>query len=141
MNKKELANLLNGREYRKEITDDEIKLAKENWLVVIFWYSDDNIEFNWLINDEIWAWNWCECYLDKKDKKLYYPVSRYIVENELSEDFWDIVQDYFDRNCIKITAKLNNFWEINVEWIEFERFDIIEDWEKFSDGIIINLIN
>jgi len=30
MNKKELANLLNGREYRKEITDDEIKLAKEN---------------------------------------------------------------------------------------------------------------
>jgi hypothetical protein len=36
MNAKELASVLNGREYREEITEDEEKIAKENNLVVIF---------------------------------------------------------------------------------------------------------
>jgi hypothetical protein len=46
MNAKELAKLLNGREYRKEITKEEIQKAKENNLVIIFGYSDDNLEFS-----------------------------------------------------------------------------------------------
>ena len=41
MTAKELAELLNGREYGNEITSDEEKLAKESGLVVVFGYSDD----------------------------------------------------------------------------------------------------
>lgn len=136
---KEFANLLNNREYREEITKEEEKIAKENNLIVIFWYSDDNIELRWAINDEIWAWGWVEFYIDKKKNKIYYTTSRYIDERELNDEFEEIVQNYFDNNCIKVKAIRNQFWEIEINWIEYERFDIVEDWEKFSDWIIIKI--
>lgn len=39
---KELAQLLNGRQYGKEITQLEEAEAKRSKLVVLFGYSDDN---------------------------------------------------------------------------------------------------
>ena len=44
MTKEELAAMLNGREYGKEITKAEEEKAKANGLVVIYGYSDDNVE-------------------------------------------------------------------------------------------------
>ena len=41
---KQFADLLNGREILKEITKEEEKTAKENGLLVLYGYSDDNIE-------------------------------------------------------------------------------------------------
>ena len=136
---KEFANLLNNREYKKEITKEEEKIAKENNLIVIFWYSDDNIELRWAINDEIWAYCWVEFYIDKKKNKIYNTTSRYIDERELNDEFEEIVQNYFDNNCIKVKARINQFWEIEINWIEYERFDINENWEKFSDWIILKI--
>ena len=51
----ELANRLNGREYRKEITKEEEKLAKESGLVVVFGASDDLAEFRGAFDDEFGA--------------------------------------------------------------------------------------
>ena len=44
MTSKELAELLNGREYGEETTPEIIKLAKDNGLVIVYGYSDDNTE-------------------------------------------------------------------------------------------------
>ena len=53
MTLKEFAQMLDGREYRCEITQDEEKLAKELGFVVVFGYSDDNAELRGAIDDEI----------------------------------------------------------------------------------------
>ena len=53
MTLKEFANMLDGREYRNEITPEEEKLAKKLGFVVVFGYSDDNAELRGAIDDEI----------------------------------------------------------------------------------------
>lgn len=47
-----MAALLNGREYGSEITREEAVLAKASGLVVVFGYSDDNVELRGAISDE-----------------------------------------------------------------------------------------
>ena len=49
----ELAKKLHGNEYENEISKELAKEAKENNLVVVFGYSDDNMEFRGAIYDEI----------------------------------------------------------------------------------------
>lgn len=55
LTKEQLAAQLNGRQYGDEITKDEERDAKESGLVVIFGYSDDNMEIRGVIHDEIGA--------------------------------------------------------------------------------------
>ena len=64
MKKEELAQLLNGRKYREEMTDEEHLQAKENGLLVCFAASDDFLEFRGLIFDED--------VVDEKDTKYLY---------------------------------------------------------------------
>src|SRR5438876_9739640 len=52
MTREELAEKLNGREYGADISDAEEQLAKDAGLVVVFGYSDDNVEFRGAIHDE-----------------------------------------------------------------------------------------
>lgn len=52
MTKEQLAERLNGRQYGREITREEEKLAKESGLVVIFGASDDLCEMRGVIDDE-----------------------------------------------------------------------------------------
>lgn len=56
MNKEDLAALINGREYRAEISKEEAKQAKDAGLVVVFGASDDLLEFRGAIYDEIGAY-------------------------------------------------------------------------------------
>jgi len=52
MTKEELAKMLDGREYRDEISKEEAQLAKQHGLVVVFGASDDLMEFEGAIYDE-----------------------------------------------------------------------------------------
>lgn len=45
MTAKELAEMLSGRKYGMEITSEEARAAKDAGLVVVYGYSDDNVEF------------------------------------------------------------------------------------------------
>ena len=53
MTLKEFAKMLDNREYGNEITKEEEQLAKELGFVVVFGYSDDNIEFRGAVDEEI----------------------------------------------------------------------------------------
>ena len=57
MTLKQFAEILNGREYGCEITKEEEALAKELGFVVVFGYSDDNVELRGAIDDEIGCYN------------------------------------------------------------------------------------
>ena len=53
MTKEELAARIDGCEYGRELTDAEIALAKESGLVVVYECSDDLIEFDGAIEQEL----------------------------------------------------------------------------------------
>ena len=52
MTKEEFAKMLDGRQYREEMTSNEEKLAESHVLLVCFGASDDLLELRGIIYDE-----------------------------------------------------------------------------------------
>jgi hypothetical protein len=126
----ELAQLLNGRQYGNEITRDEMQLARENSLVVVFGYSDDNMEFCGAIDDEV------SCY-DGGDAHV--SATGLLLNKCDCEDC-----PYFQeqkRSAKKITAVWGRggySWIYETQ-IPHVTFDITEDGEKYCRGIVFSL--
>lgn len=57
MTKEELASMLDGNQYDHEITKEQEMIAADSNLVVVFGYSDDDVEIRGEINDEVGAYN------------------------------------------------------------------------------------
>lgn len=53
MDIKEFARRLDGREYREEVTSEDREIAKEHGFLIIYGASDDLIEFDGVVTDEI----------------------------------------------------------------------------------------
>lgn len=134
MTAKELANLLNGREYGKEITKEEIKIAEESGLVIVFGASDDLMEFLGAICDEVGCYSGEVIHLDENG---VYPK---FIESDVCE------------NCDFFKAELAKKKSITATWcggdgylwtyctdIPHETFDILEDGEKYCWGIVLNI--
>ena len=65
MTAKELAEMLSGRKYGMEITSEEARAAKDAGLVVVYGYSDDNVEFSGAIDEEVGAYEDTTIYITK----------------------------------------------------------------------------
>ena len=63
MTAKELAEMLSGREVGEEIVMGEERDIKDAGLVVVYGYSDDNVEFCGAINDEVGSYDGGTVYL------------------------------------------------------------------------------
>jgi hypothetical protein len=61
----DFAKLLDGNEYGSEISKELAHLAKTLGYVVVYGYSDDNVEFSGAIDDEIGAFEGTTIQLDK----------------------------------------------------------------------------
>lgn len=132
MTAKELAAMITGREYGDEIAQEEINQAAEAGLVVVYGYSDDNVELRGAIDDEV------ECY------------NGGIIRVTKSGVLWtpDCGQDdcpYFaiaKRNAKTIFAKWhdegNPCWSFEID-IPHETFKIFEDGELFCIGIVFSV--
>ena len=131
MNKEQLAAQLDGREYGKEITKEEEAQAKAAGLVVVFGYSDDNMELRGAIYDELGCYNGGTAYLDK---------------HGLIQSDCDQGEDcpYFKRaqaSAVTINAewgKNGYSWTYKTD-IPHATFEIVEDGEKFCRGIVFSL--
>lgn len=122
MTLKEFAQMLDGREYRHEITKEEETLAKELGFVVVFGYSDDNAELRGAIDDEIGCFDggklehedlpdviyakWC-------DKETNYPWS---YKTSIPHETFRIYEDG-DYWCIGIVCDINKPKQTNADRI------------------------
>ena len=111
MTLKEFAQMLDGREYRCEITQEEEKLAKELGFVVVFGYSDDNAELRGAIDDEI------DCY----DGGELYHV--------------DLPSTIYADWC---PEDIDCSWAYGTS-IPHEKFNIYEDGELYCVGIVCDI--
>jgi len=130
MTKEELASILNGREYTKEITKEEAQQAKENGLVVVFGASDDLIEFLGAIDDEV------SCY----EGGLIAISKEGLPRNECDDDECP----YFAK-LLEGMLKIKVLWDKDGYCWKYEtpfpvaEFDIFEDGEKYCRGIVFDI--
>lgn len=121
MTAKQLAARLDGREYLKEITPEEERKAEANGLVVVYGYSDDNVELAGAISDEIGAWEGVVFHVEKDGS--YY------------------VEDSNAPNRIRAVwcpPETDFAWAFETD-IPHETFRILEDGEHFCLGIVFAL--
>jgi hypothetical protein len=128
---KELAALLTGREYGNEITSAEEGQAKADGLVVVYGYSDDNMEFAGAIHDEVGCYDGGTAYLTRDG----------LLQNECEND--DCPSFARLKAC---AATIEALWceEPVYSWtyrttIPHETFEIVEDGAPFCRGIVFSL--
>jgi hypothetical protein len=132
MTKEELAQKLNGREYCREITREELEDAKRNNLVVVYGASDDLMEFRGAIEDEIDAYEGATVSIDKNG----------LLQNQCENDRCP----YFSDRTAK-AAKIEAVWcpqGEDLSWaykteIPHATFDVLEDGELYCRGIVFRL--
>lgn len=140
MNKEQLAELLNGREYRNEITREEAKLAKGNGLLVCFGVSDDLLELEGIISDEVGARNGTTAVIVKNKSGAIDILSEYSlreIQQVLSEHNLP-----FNLNKVEIEAKWapkdpECSWLITTE-LPHATFDIFEDGDLYCRGMVVD---
>jgi len=128
--KEELAKILNGNQYSNECPNQEDKLAKENGFVIVFGYSDDNMEFAGAINDEVGC-----C-----DGGFAYVTKDGLLQNKCNCDDCP----YFEKEQVK-AQKIEAVWDSEgYSWIyktdiPHTTFEIFEDDDKYCRGIVFSL--
>lgn len=123
MTAKELAEMLNGREYGCEIGDSEVIEARENGLVVVYGYSDDNMEFEGALTGEVGCYGGGEAYVTKTD--VFY----------MKEDAPSHAKEIRAVWCDK---ESDAAWTYKTE-ISHETFNIYEFGELFCVGIVFSV--
>lgn len=137
MTKEQLASLLNGRAYMSEITNEEQSQAKTARLVVVFGYSDDNVELRGFIRDEIGAYGDTEFKVSPLGLVQDWESFRDNAETE--KEF----QAYFDKkkDCQTIVANWDAdgySWTFTTD-IPHATFEIVDGDEKFCRGIVFSI--
>ena len=132
MTAKELAEMLSGREVGEEIIWGEERDIKDAGLVVVYGYSDDNVELCGAINDEVGAYNGTTVYL---------IPDGILQEPECGRD-----------DCPYFAKKREKAKTIKAVWhdegapcwtfetdIPHETFTVMEDGEPFCVGIVFSM--
>jgi len=128
-----LARWLDKRTYGNEISKEESQKAKDQGLVVVFGYSDDNMEFRGAIDDEVGCYDGGFAYLDSSG----------LIENDCDSERCP----YF-RKSIEQAAKIEAVWGSNMgsdfAWIyktdiPHETFVIYDEDEQYCRGIVFLL--
>ena len=135
MTAKQLASLLNEREIMKEITSAEERQAADAGLVVVFGYSDDNMEFRGAINDEVSCFDGGTAYVTK-DGLFFEPnvchksaCPHYAAAKNTTKSIKAVWHD-----------EGAPYWTFETD-IPHETFDIYEDGEVFCVGIVFSKEN
>lgn len=142
MNRDQFAALLNGREYRNEITRAEEARANALGLIVIYGASDDLTEFAGVLSDERGACNGAEFYIGA-DGKLHPTWAEFVESDDCTDE--DKARAWFrreDQGAVKVEAlwcaEDGYSWTFKTE-APHSTFEIVEDGEPYCRGIVIAL--
>jgi hypothetical protein len=142
MNTEQFVALLQGRQYRDEITEELEETAKENGLLVLFGASDDLLELRGAVSDEVGAYKGGIVYLVKKKGNKLGVVSEHVL---------DEIQALMSENDLeyslpKIKAAASEWcppslacsWLITTDF-PHSTFDIMEDNDLYCRGVVIDI--
>lgn len=140
MTKESFAAMLDGREYGSEITEAEETMAFANGLLVIFGYSDDNVELRGAIRDEVGMYDGgCIC-ITSEGKVM--PMWESVDCTDKDE-----VREYFRNEALPkvgIDCQWSPADEPNLSWryatdVPHATFNIMDDGDVYCRGIVIDM--
>ena len=133
MTKEELAALINGREYRQELTKAEAAQAKAAGLLVIYGASDDLLEFDGAFSDEVGAYNGTTAMIHASGVLPSWEALD-------KEEMQDVKQWFADwekaRHVTALWDSDDYSWVIWTD-VPHAQFDIVEDGEKYCRGVVL----
>lgn len=139
-----LAARLNGREYGSEITNDEAAEAKAAGLVVVFGYSDDNVELRGAIDEEVGAYEGVTLRVTPQGFLAQWPEGGFDREDDAADYFAKKAAGFKEIEavwCPKATeADADPFasWAFKTA-IPHATFDVVEEGGLFCRGIVFRL--
>lgn len=142
MTKERLAQLLDGREYRKEMTKEEEKAAKDNNLLVLFGASDDLLKIRGALHGEEDAL-WDYAMLFRGDSYAYTDAdtSPHTAECNMLLPLSDDYDNDDNPRLIRVewvpADRPGLSWRITSN-LPFAPFTIREDGEPYCEGIVID---
>lgn len=133
-----LAKLLDGRASGNEMSHAEAAAAKADNLLVVFGYSDDNMELRGFVSDEVGCYGGGSCTVDRRGLRTPWPIGDPLHEDEARE--------YFAREglpSIEIRAfwhdeRRGPVWTYGNSAAVFGEFTITEDGEPWCRGVVID---
>ncbi len=125
----EFAKLLDGREYGEEITKKEEALAKELGFVIVFGYSDDNMELRGAIDDEFGCYDGGTACINSEG--LLETCSEECRYYQAAKDSAKYIEAVWNTNGYSWV------YETNIQ--DIAKFDILEDGEKFCEGLVFDV--
>jgi hypothetical protein len=137
MNAKELAEKLTGMESPVRIPKELVAEAKANGLVIVYGASDDLMEFEGAINDEVGVYDGGVAFIDSKGLTPDF--------NELCEEKnFDGLQDYFSRfderkEIEALWCKEGNYSFTFKTDIPHATWEVVEDGQPYCRGIVFSL--
>lgn len=137
MTKEELAAKLNGRECDTKVSKEEYQEAIFDKLVIVYGASDDLMEFEGAIYDELGAYNGTTAMVDTQGLQTTFEQLQ--SDNAGESEY----EDYFNRKgCgreIKAVWDHDGYsWVIETE-IPHATFEIMEDGVKYCKGIVFSM--
>lgn len=138
MTPQELAARLHGREYGSEITKAECVEAKAAGLVVVYGYSDDNVELEGAINDEIGASEGATLRITPAGLLPEWPDEGFADEAEAEDYFRKKAAGFQSIEAVWCPEGEGKSWVYRTE-IPHATFDVLEDGEVFCTGIVFRL--
>lgn len=120
---REIKNLIDGTHYRSKLDSIAVSLARTNGIVIMYGESDDILSFQGVIDDEAGAYNGLS-YKGLEFNEAFPKDIKELMTNHQIELIW---HDEGQKS-----------WSFKVdERSKFERFNIMEDGEVFSEGLIL----
>lgn len=125
---KMVADRMNGREYGNEVTEEEANELDFHGLTVVYGYSDDNVELEGSISDEIGC---------------YDTITIPILDGDILKKCSDDCDDYdcpFWRDALARAKNIratftSDGWKFETDF-PCEKFTIMEDGEVYGEGIV-----
>lgn len=129
MDKRQFAQMLNGRTIGDEITEEESKQAEKLGLVVIFGASDDLAEIRGAIDDEVSVYNGGDILFSADS--LYKSKCR---DEDCPHE--GTIQEHAPKVKAKWGGEYSWSYETN---IPHEVFHIVEDGQTYCRGIVFDI--
>lgn len=134
MTKEELAEKLNNIQYPVRIDSETIEQARSNGLVIVYGASDDLMEFDGAISDEVGCYDGGEASIDNQG---LLPCRDEIEDDEILKDFFK--REETARTIEAMWCKVDQYcWTYSTD-IPHATFEVMEDDETYCRGIVFAL--
>lgn len=142
MTSKELAELLNGRQYRKETTPEIIQLAKDNGLVIVYEYLHSITDFEGAISERIDSFEGGKIYFNKDGSNFtdVNGMAFLTYHKDKDEPDANMVESVWDENekIMHEGTGLYYSWTFKTE-VPHETFDIFDEGDPYCRGIVFSI--